>query len=390
MAEDSDLERTEPASSRRLEKAREEGQVPQSRELMSFLVLLAGAMSFWTLGDWLSLHAIKIVRVGLSFGRDASFDPGAMGNSFLTLSWEGLILAAPLFLLCIVAAIATPFLIGGWVFAPTRLSFDPTHLDPLKGFSRMFSMQGVGEMVKAILKSLLVGLLSYWIVMHKHEELFALLAQPLESGLTSFVRLLMFATLALVVGIGLIAALDVPFQLWQYYSKLRMTKEELRQENKESEGDPYLKAHIRATQREMARKRMMSEVPKADVVVTNPTHFAVALKYDSKTMGAPQVVAKGMNMVAQKIRELAAEHNVPLLEAPPLARALHRHTEIGDPIPDRLYIAVAEVMAYVYQLNQFIASGGKDVLPPQTPSKLAVPEDMDPGAIEEPGQDANA
>ena len=161
-----------------------------------------------------------------------------------------------------------------------------------------------------------------------------------------------------------------------------MSREELKQEHKEMEGDPKLKARIRSQQREMARKRMMAEVPKADVVVTNPTHFAVALKYDSNSMGAPTVIAKGTQLIAQRIRDIAGEHNIPVLEAPPLARALYRHTEIGAQIPGALYTAVAEVMAYVYQLNQFIADGGRSLLPPQPPEALAVPAGMDPGALE--------
>jgi flagellar biosynthetic protein FlhB len=178
--------------------------------------------------------------------------------------------------------------------------------------------------------------------------------------------------------LAIIAAIDVPFQLWRYYAGLRMTREELKQEMKELEGDPQLKAHIRSQQRAMARKRMMAEVPKADVVVTNPTHYAVALKYDRERMGAPQVVAKGMNLVAGRIRELAAEHGVPVLEAPPLARALYRHTDIGEQIPAALYTAVAEVLAYVYQLSQSMSAGGS-MQSPQPPAAIAVPAGMDPG-----------
>jgi flagellar biosynthetic protein FlhB len=177
----------------------------------------------------------------------------------------------------------------------------------------------------------------------------------------------------------LIAAIDVPFQLWQYHDRLKMTREELRQEHKESEGDPQLKARIRSQQREIARGRMMAEVPKADVVVTNPTHFAVALKYDGDSMAAPVVVAKGMNLVADRIRELATENRVPLLEAPPLARALYRHGEVGDAIPAALYSAVAEVMAWVYQLNDHAADVAAKVLP-VAPTLIAVPDGYDPGA----------
>ena len=379
MAEESDLERTEPASSRRLEQAREEGRVPQSRELSAFLVLLAGAAGFWSIGDWLAQHAAGIVRRGLSFDHAAAFDAHAMSATFLTLSWDALLLATPLFVLAIAGAVAAPIMLGGLVFSPAAMTLDFNRIDPLRGLGRIFSMQGVAELVKALLKAALVGGIVYWVVLHQQQALFALLAQPLESGLVSFGQMLLFAFLALVCGVALIAAVDVPFQLWQYYSKLRMTKEEVRQEGKEQEGDPQMKARIRSQQRELARKRMMSEVPKADVVVTNPSHYAVALKYDSNNMGAPQVVAKGMNLIAQRMRELAVEHGVPLLEAPPLARALYRHSDIGDQIPAALYTAVAEVMAYVYQLNQYISSGGRGVLPPQAPKDLPVPADMDPG-----------
>ena len=382
MAEDSDLERTESASSRRLEQAREEGQVPQSRELAAFMVLLLAVGGFMTLGDWLGNHATSIMRQGLSFGHAAAFDSRAMGNSFTALSFEALMLAAPLFMLTIAAALSTPFLLGAWVFSPKALSLDFTRLDPLKGLGRIFSVQGVGELVKAVLKAVLIGAIIYWVVRHEQGNLFALLSLPIESGLISFAHMLQYSAMALVAGVALIAAIDVPFQLWQYYSKLRMTKEEVRQESKESEGDPQVKARIRSQQREMARKRMMTEVPKADVVVTNPTHYAVALKYDNNNMGAPQVVAKGMNLIAQKIRELAEENGVPLLEAPPLARALYRHSDIGDQIPAQLYTAVAEVLAYVYQLNQFVASGGANMLPPQPPGLLPVPAEMDPGVPE--------
>jgi len=381
VAEESDLERTEPASGRRLERAREEGQVPQSRELAAFLVLLASVSGFWTMGAWFSQHAAAIMRRGLSFGREAAFDSHAMGNTFATLSWQALTLAAPVFLLCLAAAIATPFLMGGAVFSPKGLVLDFSRLNPLAGLGRIFSIQGVAEMVKAVLKAALVGAVTYWVVVHQVGSLFALLSLPLDAGLQSFASMLLASAVALVVGVGLIAGIDVPFQLWQYYSRMRMTKEELRQESKESEGDPQVKARIRRQQRELARKRMMSEVPTADVVVTNPSHYAVALKYDSQKMSAPQVVAKGMNLIAQKIRELAAENGVPLLEAPPLARALYRHSEIGDQVPAALYTAVAEVMAYVYQLNQFMAGDGK-LLAPQPPVSLPVPAAMDPGAFE--------
>ncbi len=382
MAEESDLEKTEPASSRRIEQAREEGNVPHSRELGAFLILLAGVGGLWSMSGWVSQRALGIFRHGLTFGHEAAFGDNAMLTNMAAASFEALWLMAPIFLLTLGATLAGPAMIGGLVFSPKALAFNFTRLDPVQGVKRIFSMQGLGELVKAVFKSLLIGGVVFWVVWHEAGSLFELLGQSIDVGIASFFRLVFAAAIALLIGMALIVAMDVPFQLWQYYSKLKMTREELKQEHKELEGDPQLKARVRSQQREMARKRMMSEVPKADVVVTNPTHFAVALKYESGVMGAPQVVAKGTELVAQRIREIATENNVPILEVPPLARALYRHANIGDQIPAALYTAVAEVMAYIYQLNQFIADGGRTLLPPVVPVALAVPAGMDPGAVE--------
>jgi flagellar biosynthetic protein FlhB len=380
MAEESDLERTEPASSRRLEQAREEGNVPHSRELAAFMVLAASAVAFWTLGHWMSAGIADVLRNGLHFPREAVFDVGLMRARTGDLAIAALIVVAPVFLAILAAVAATPFLMGGWVFSTKAMQPDFTRIDPRKGLSRMFSWQSLAELFKAILKALLIALVLYLIVWQGQDRLFALMSEPLEAGLTAFTRLLLLSFSALVGGLAIIAAIDVPFQLWQYHDRLKMTRDELRREAKESEGDPQLKARIRSQQREMARRRMMSEVPKADVVVTNPTHFAVALKYDSAAMGAPVVVAKGMNLIAQRIRELAEEHHLPVLEAPPLARALHRHAEVGEQIPATLYTAVAEVMAWVYQLNAF-AQQSSGMPFPVTPTHIAVPDGLDPGAV---------
>jgi flagellar biosynthesis protein FlhB len=380
LAEESDLERTEAPSARRLEKARAEGRVPQSRELSAFLVLASATGGFWVLGEWLAQRAGGVLRRGLSFGRDAAFDASALTHSMMALSWEALLLMAPMFLLTIVAAMAAPFALGGWIFAPEAMSPNFSRMNPFKGVQRMFSWHSFGELIKAVLKAALIGSVIYWVVRREQGQMFALVLQSVEPALASFGHMVIFAMIGLVAGLALIAAIDVPFQLWRYYAGLKMTKEEVRQEMKEMDGDPHLKARIRSQQREMARRRMMAEVPKADVVVTNPTHFAVALKYDRERMGAPSVVAKGMSLVAEKIRALAVENKVPVMEAPPLARALYRHTEIGDQIPAALYTAVAEVLAYVYQLNQSLAAGGAVALP-QAPTSIAVPEGMDPGEL---------
>ncbi|MHB1359003.1 MAG: flagellar biosynthesis protein FlhB [Rhodocyclaceae bacterium] len=382
MAEESDLEKTEPATARRIEQAREEGQVPQSMELMAFLVMAGGAGGLWVLSGWFATRTQNIFRQGLTLERQDAFDTNAIGQQLLNLGVEALTMLAPLFLATLVAAIMTPFLLGGWVISSKAVALKFDRMDPIKGLGRMFSWQSIAEMVKGILKTaMLVGVV-IWVVSLERDNLFAMLAQPIEVALPSFGKMLLYAFLAFIAVLAVVALIDVPFQLWRYSEQLRMTREEVEKEMKELEGDPYLKARIRSQQRELARHRMMSEVPKADVVVTNPTHFAVALKYDSAKMGAPQVVAKGMNLVAQKIRELAGENNVPVIELPPLARALHHHVDIGESVPAALYTAVAEVMAYIYQMNAFMAQGAAaGLLPPVAPVAVAVPTELDPGEI---------
>ncbi len=375
MAEDSDLEKTESASPRRLEQAREEGQVPHSRELATFISLIVGVTALYVLGRWGGHRMMQMVKSGLSFERSQAFETFCKVPAPAEIYTNGLLTVTPLFLALIVAALFVPFLMGGWVFSVKALRFDLTRLDPLQGLGRMFSTQGLAEMVKASMKAALVGSVGVWVVWRERDHLFALMLQPLEASMDDFASLVLLATLLIVASLALIAAIDVPYQLWEYHRKLRMSKEDVRKEMKEQEGDPQIKARIRAAQREMSRRRMMTQVPTADVVVTNPTHYSVALKYDPERSGAPVVVAKGMNLIAHNIRDLAREHGVPILEAPPLARALYAHCELEQQIPAQLYTVVAEVMAWVFQLNHWIAEGG---LPPDEPSGLAVPPGMDP------------
>jgi len=377
VAEDSDLEKTESASPRRLEQAREEGQVPQSRELATFVSLIVGVTALYVLGRWGGHRMMQMVKSALSFERDQAFDPRGMLQLLAELSSSGMLTVTPLLLALVVAALTVPFLMGGWVFSVSALRFDLSRLNPMQGLGRMFSTHGLAELVKASLKAALVGSVGVWVVWRERDHLFALMLQPLEASMDDFASLVMLATLLIVASLALIAAIDVPYQLWEYHRKLRMSKEDVRQEMKEQEGDPQIKARIRAAQREMSRRRMMTQVPTADVVVTNPTHYSVALKYDPERSGAPVVVAKGMNLIAHNIRDLAREHGVPILEAPPLARALYAHCELEQQIPAQLYTVVAEVMAWVFQLNHWIAEGG---LPPEQPSGLVVPPGMDPAA----------
>ncbi|MBL8444098.1 MAG: flagellar type III secretion system protein FlhB, partial [Zoogloeaceae bacterium] len=328
MAEDSDLEKSEQPSARRLEQAREEGQVPQSRELSTFLVLVIGVLSLWALGGWMSDRVLGILRHGFSFERAVAFDPRLMLKDFGDLFTQAMITMLPLFCILMLAAIAAPILLGGFVFSPKALGMKLSRMNPIAGLGRMFSVHGLVELVKSILKAGIVGGMGAFVFLREQEHVFSLMSMALDRAITEFFDTLVWSALLIVLGLAVIALIDVPFQLFQYYKKLRMTKEEVKREFREQEGDPQLKARIRRVQMEMARRRMMSEVPKADVVVTNPTHFSVALKYDSARMGAPVVVAKGRGELALKIREIAREHKVPLLEAPPLARALYAHCEL--------------------------------------------------------------
>jgi flagellar biosynthetic protein FlhB len=361
-----------------LQQAREEGQVPQSRELQTFLVTVTGALFLLMLGGWMGDRLLGLLRRGFSFDRHLAYET----NNVAIIEWlQGLLSGAlltlmPLFLTLMVAALAAPMILGGLLFAPKVLGLKLDRLNPLKGFKRMFSLHGLAEMLKAVMKAALIGGVGASVLWRNRDHLFDFLKEPLFPAIADFASTVIWIAVLIVASLGLLALFDVPFQLWQYHKNLRMTKEEVKRESKEQDGDPHVKGRIRAMQREMARRRMMAEVPKADVVVTNPAHFSVALRYDASRMSAPIVVAKGRGELALKIREIAREHNVALLEAPSLARALYAHCELEEAIPAPLFTAVAEVMAYIYQLNEAMENG----LPaPRPPADLPVPAALDPG-----------
>ncbi len=370
MAEDSDLERTEPASGRKIQKAREEGNVPRSRELATFAVLMASGASLALMGAFLMGTLSRMLRNSLDFGPADIVDPGMMGQNLAEAGFDAILTVLPIAVVVLLAAVVANMLLSGWNFSLKPLELNLDKLDPIKGLGKMFSWNSLAELFKALLKGGLIAGASVWMIWLQWDAILALMAEPMGSALPHFGHITLYTFLAAAAAFALIAAIDVPFQLWQYHRNLRMTKEEVRQENKETEGDPQIKARIRSLQREQARRRMMQAVPQADVVVTNPLHFAVALKYEENVMAAPQVVAKGSQKVAERIKEIAREHHVPIVEAPPLARALHRHVEVGDVIPAALFTAVAQVLAYVYQLNR--------QMQPQLPAAWQVPAEMDP------------
>jgi len=375
MAEASDLERTEPASPRRIEQAREEGQVARSQELATFAVLFAGAGGMWLLGGGVIRDLAALVRNGLDISRATAFDPWLVVAQLHAQTLTALAALAPLAFIVFVAALAAPLLLDGWLFSPRVIAPDFARLNPAHGLARMFSLHSLVELAKSLAKAALVGGVAVWAFWHHKDALLDLTGQPVHGALVQLSRIVQLSFLAVVGAMVVVVVIDVPYQLWDYHRKLRMTREEVRHELKETEGDPQVKARVRSLQRAAARKRMMAEIPKADVVVTNPTHYAVALSYKAGKMRAPMVVAKGSHLLAERIRELAREHHVPLLEAPPLARALYRHADIGDAIPEALYAAVAEVLAYVYQLNRYQTYGGNA---PRVPAELPVPPELDP------------
>ncbi|PXX46519.1 flagellar biosynthesis protein FlhB [Undibacterium pigrum] len=375
MAEDSDLERTEPASPKRLEQAREEGDVPRSRELSTCTILLAAGGALWGMGDGLVRHLNQALVAGLSLERAIIYDHELLFSKIAVSLMDVLVAFAPVAGLLMIVALGSPLLIGGWLFSAKALTPNFSRMNPISGLGNMVSTRAGVELIKAIVKTILVGSVAWIVIMGQKNAIFALPLEALKSGPAHVGHMMGVCFLAIVGSLAVIAAIDAPYQMWQYAQKLMMTHQEVVQESKEANGNPQIKAKIRAQQREMARRRMMSEIPTADVVVTNPTHFAVALKYTEGGNGAPKVIAKGADEVAAKIRELAKEHKIPLLEAPPLARALYKHTDLGDEIPEALYAAVAEVLAYVYQLRSYTKGGGNR---PEKPNDLPVPPELDP------------
>ncbi|MVW63051.1 flagellar type III secretion system protein FlhB [Massilia sp. NEAU-DD11] len=390
MAEDSDAERTEPASEKRLRQAREDGDIPRSREVATFTVLMTAGAGMWMLGGGLVNTLSSVLERGLSLDREQIYNPNVLVERVLADVVRVLLACLPLAGAVMLMMVAAPLLIGGWNFSAKAFTPNFGKLNPMRGLGNMVSTNALVELLKAVAKTLLVGAVAWFVVMSQKDAVIGLVVEPFGTAAPHLGSILAKAFLTMVGALGAIAILDGPYQMWHYADKLKMTRQEVIQESKESDGNPQIKGKIRQMQREMAQKRMMSNVPTADVVVTNPTHFAVALKYADGQRGAPRVVAKGTDEVAAKIREIAKENKVALLEAPALARALYKHTEIDDEIPEALYSAVAEVLAYVFQLRAY-SKGTLDQYPDR-PKKLPVPPEMDPfnPASQKPGTDAGA
>ena len=361
-------ERTEQPTERRLQEARKKGQVPRSRELNTMLSLILASIALLVLGGGISRNIMQISVEGFSISRELAFDANQLPFQFMYMASETLLTLSPFMAVMLVAALAGPLMMGGWSFSLETISFKLEKLNPIKGLARIFSLKGLVELVKALAKFVLLIGAAILVFFTIDQQLLSLTSMSPKAAGIEAVSVLVQVLLILSATTILIVALDVPFELWNHQKQLRMTKQEIKDEMKETDGNPQVKQRIRTMQRQLAESRMMEDVKTADVVITNPTHYAVALQYLDRPGSAPRLVAKGKDLTALRIRSIATEHDIPLFEAPPLARALYRSTEIGHEIPHVLYMAVARVLAYVFQLKN---AGPTDYVP--KPDDLDIP-----------------
>src|SRR5688572_3419235 len=363
MAE-SAAERTEQATPKRLEEARKKGQVPRSTELSTAAVCIAAAGAIYSLGRMAAGQLADFMQDSLSLSPDTVMSEGAIWPALANAGARALWIILPILGATFVAALAALLAIGGWNFSGKAMMPQFSRLNPASGLGRMFSKRGMVELCEGLAKVGVIGLIAWVLLKALTPQLMGLTSEPVGQAIGHSASLAGYSLLVLACGLAVIAAVDVPYQLWQHAQDLRMTREEVKEEYKESEGSPETRGRIREAQRALARGRMLQDVPTADVVITNPTHFAVALRYDETRNRAPIVVAKGTELLAAKIREIATENNVPIVEAPPLARALYKSVELGREVPAALYVTVAQVLTYVYQLRAARERGSAPPPPP--------------------------
>lgn len=376
MAEefDFDQERTEQATQRRRQQAKEKGQVPRSKDLNTAIILLVAGGCFYSFGGYLSRDLFLMLKEGYSLTREQLFSTDAMTSILMSQMIHALHIFIPIGILLVGATILSAFSLGGWVFSTAAFKPQFSRLNPLAGLKRMFSVRGIVELGKSTAKTLVLLAILLSVGWHYLSEYLQLATLPYQLAIYRGFTYLSEAFLLISSGLILIAAIDVPYQLWTHHQKLKMTKQEIKDEYRETEGKPEVKSAIRRAQQEISRRRMMEAVPKADVIITNPTHYSVALKYDQTKSMAPIVVAKGKDQIALRIRELGMKSKVPILETPPLARAIYFSTKLNREIPNELYVAVAHVLAYVFQLKKSGIYEVKDT--PDHIKKLEIPESL--------------
>ena len=372
MADDSDLEKSEQPTDSKLKKAKEKGQIPRSRELTSLMILLVGILLFWIMGTHFVSKLKAIIQQAMLVAHRTDDDKQIIFN-LINLLTAGFWAILPIFVGLVIVAIIAPLSVGGLLFSLQSIKPNLGKLNPISGFKRLFSLRIFSELFKSILKVVLIAFAAALFLIHQFPNMLALPSMYLNNALSQVMQLLIYASLLIVLALIPMVGFDIFYQIWSNLKKLKMSKQEVKDEFKEQEGNPQIKGRIRQMQQAMARRRMMKDVPKANVIVTNPTHYAVALQYDEKTMSAPRILAKGTDNIASKIKQIAQEHQIPQLEAPPLARALYRHGEIGKSIPAELYAAVAQILAWVYQLKRWHRYGGEK---PLKPTNLSIPESL--------------
>lgn len=374
MAEsESGADKSEEPTGKRLEESRKKGQIARSKELNTLAVTLTGTVALIIFGAYMGNVLMDIMRGNFSLPREVLMSERSMALYLLASGKEALLAMQPFLIALLIASIVGPIALGGWLFSTEALQPKASRMNPLAGLKRMFSVQALVELLKALAKFLVILAVALVVLSVDQDDLLAIANEPVEPAILHSLKVVGWSAFWLSCGLILIAAVDAPFQLWSHKQKLKMTKQEVRDEYKDTEGKPEVKGRIRQLQREMAERRMMQAVPQADVVITNPTHFAVALKYDPEKGGAPLLLAKGGDFLALKIREIAQEHKVMVLESPGLARAVYYSTELDQEIPAGLYLAVAQVLAYVYQLRQYQAGKGKR---PGPLPDLPIPPDL--------------
>ena len=377
MAQDSGQDRTEEATPKRIADARKKGDVPRSRELNTVLMLLASLIGFAVLGGGGVQAYKRLAAAQWTVERQDAFNDESVLNGLYVPFVEALWISAPFLFLMFLAVFIGPLCMGGWVFSASSVKIDPKKLSPLAGLKRMVGIQSLAELLKAILKVILLGGLAVFLMEIHLEDYLKLGAMPVSDAVNSMFGIVFVIILVLVLSLGLVALIDVPYQQWSYAKKLRMTLQEVKDENKEQQGNPEVKSKVRQMQQTIAGKRMLADVPDADVIIINPTHFSVALKYNEDEV-APVVVAKGVDHLALKIREIGKDSDVAIFSAPPLARSLYRHTEVGESIPSDLYLAVAQVLAYVMQVKKLSFPDRRRLVEPTDlpiPDSLLVPKD---------------
>jgi flagellar biosynthetic protein FlhB len=374
LSESDGQERTEDATPRRLQQAREKGQVARSKELASVSVLVIGAVSLMWFGGSLATALFELMTRLFSLSREEVFDLTKLFD-ILRGTLAGLILPTLTILITLfIAAFIGSIGVGGISASAEAARPKFSKMNPLTGLKRMFGLQSWVELLKSILKVALVAGVAFYLIQSSKADLFQLSQDTFPQNIFHALDTLLDFILLISCSLLVVVAIDIPFQIWQHANQLKMTKQEVKDEHKETEGRPEVKGRIRMLQREAAQRRMMSEVPQADVIVTNPEHFSVALRYKQNTDKAPVVVAKGIDHVAMKIREVAREHEIDIVPAPPLARALYHTTELEQQIPDGLFVAVAQVLAYVFQLKQFRRKGGQR--PKLNEEAMTIPSEM--------------